>query len=193
MLRTTPQTGAQTAALVKTINPTVVKAVQQQLPAALPSASIYNTSSSGDSYLNYEDEIIEEIPDNYLDDGDSIGAVDPVTQTAAALAAASPILIKIADFFKKHKDVVSDVADIVGINKDAEDAVKANAENVTNAIEKEAEGVETSQGEQIVNNAEAAQSPIKSKADRFATNIPVMPIALIGGGLLALTLLKKRK
>jgi hypothetical protein len=168
--------------------------VRQQLPpSSLPGSSIYNTSSSGDRYSNYEDEIIEEMPDTFIDDGDSIGAVDPVTQAAAALAAASPILIKIANFFKKHKDVVSDVADIVGINKDAEDAVRADASNVTNAIEKEAEGVETAQGKQIVNNAEEKQTAIKDKADRFRTNIPVMPFALIGGGLLALTLLKKRK
>jgi hypothetical protein len=194
VLRTMPQTGQQTAALVKTINPTVVRAVRQQLPpSSLPGSSIYNISSSGDRYSNYEDEIIEEMPDTFIDDNDSIGAVDPVTQAAAALAAASPILIKIADFFKKHKDVVSDVADIVGINKDAEDAVRADASNVTDAIEKEAEGVETAQGEQIVNNAEEKQTAIKDKADRFKTNIPVMPFALIGGGLLALTLLKKRK
>lgn len=196
MLRTIPQTGQQAAALVKTINPTVVKAIKQNLPASsLPSSSTYNTSSSGDQYSNYEDEIIEQMPETLTDDGDSIGVVDPVTQAAAALAAASPILIKVADFFKKHKDVVENVADIVGLNKDAEDAVKADANNVTDAIEKEAEGEETPKGAEIVKNAEQKslqESSDQRKAARFQ-NIPVMPIALIGGGLLALTLLKKRK
>ena len=196
VMRIQPTTGRQASAMVKTINPVVVKAVRQNLPVStLPASSSYNQSSSGDMYSNYEDEIIEQMPDSLTDDGDSIGVVDPVTQAAAALAAASPILAKIAAFFKKHKDVVSDVADIVGLNKDAEDSVKADASNITDAIEKEAEGEETSKGGEIVKNAEQKslqESSDQKKAARFQ-NIPVMPIALIGGGLLALTLLKKRK
>lgn len=181
MLKTNPATGAKSPVLVKSINPEIVQEIKQNVP---PAPTYYQDPNAG----GMEEETDESMQDESDESGDGIGVVDPVTQATAALAAATPILIKIAAFLKKHKELITDVADAVGIEKDATDATKAEADTINDVIDKESEGIQTAKGSQIVNNA-TNTAPQKEVSSKF----PIMPVALIGGGILAFMLFKKSK
>jgi hypothetical protein len=200
MMRTNPTTGIKAPALFKAINPAIVQEIKQNVPLPTPvsvtaTTPTYPGYSGSDNSENFAEQMTDESSEQITDESsdESIGVVDPVSQVAAALAAASPILIAVANFLKKHKGLVDDVKDIVGIEDDAKDATKAEASSVTDVITKEAAGITTAKGSQIVNNAMKTKADAAVKDSIIKSKLPIMPIALVGGGILAFMLLKKKK
>jgi hypothetical protein len=138
------------------------------------SSNIYDDTTAPELETEPETEI----------DIDSIGLVDPVTQSAAAIAAAAPILALIIPLFKKLGISDKDITDLV---KDVEEAGNADAQNIADAIEKEANGIETQIGDKI----------IKGGTEAPATNVtaggklPIIPIAISAAALLFFITKKK--
>lgn len=119
--------------------------------------------------------------DNIDDDGNVVGIVITAS-TAAAIAAAAPIVAMVVKILGKNK--ISSPADDKGLIEDMTTAGEIEGQAALSDIEKEAEGIETATGTKILKGATE-----KATGGKF----PVMPVVLIGGGLLAFTLLKKRK
>jgi len=150
-------------------------------------------SGGGGGYSGYDDEPTEEtvateeisqdLLDNIDDDGNIIG-VDPAV-TAGAIAAAAPIVALIVKILAKNK--VSTGADNSNLLSDLSKAGEAAGEEALAEIDKEAEGIETPTGNKIIEGTK--QQPA---AGAGAMKLPLMPILLVGGGLLAFTLLKKK-
>jgi hypothetical protein len=106
--------------------------------------------------------------------------MDPAT--AAAIAAAAPIVAMVVKILAKNK--ISNPKDDAGITEDMTTAADIEGQAAMSDIEKEADGIETPTGTKILKGATE-----KAAGGKF----PVMPVVLIGGGLLAFTLLKKAR
>jgi hypothetical protein len=138
-----------------------------------------------DSTNIYDDTTAPELEPETDVDIDSIGLVDPATQSAAAIAAAAPILALIIPLFKKLGISDKDVTDVV---KDVEDAGKADAQNIADAIEKEANGIETPIGNNIIKGGTPAPAAGGGAA---GGKLPIIPIA-IGAAALLFFMTKKK-
>ena len=114
-------------------------------------------------------------------EGNIIGVVDPAT--ASVIAAAAPIVAMVIKILSKHKDVANS-NDLAGVVSDVENAGEQEAAAAADDIEKESQGIETERGNKMLQGA--TQTAKKG-------GFPVMPVLLVGGGLLAFSLLKKRK
>lgn len=123
-------------------------------------------------------------PEQTIEGGEDMGYMGALP-TLPAAAAAAPILVKvvkmISDFIKKNPGVIEEsaVTDTEGALDISKKAGEQDAKETLAAIDKEALGVETPKGDQIM----AAEK----------TKFPIMPIALAGGAILAFMLLKKKR
>jgi len=129
-----------------------------------------------------EDQVSEDLLENIDDEGNVIGA-EPVV-TAAAIAAAAPIVALVIKILSKNK--VSTAGDDTNLMADLTKATEQAGQEAVTDIEKEADGIMTPTGDKILEGT-------KSQAATAGGKFPIMPAVLIGGGLLAFTLLKKRK
>lgn len=146
----------------------------------------------GGSYPGYDEapteqpqaseQIDESLLENIDDQGNIIGA-DPVV-TSSAIAAAAPIVALIIKILNKNK--VSTTADDKNLTDDLTKATDAAGEEALSDVEKEADGITTPTGDKILEGT-------KQQPAAGGGKFPIMPVVLIGGGLLAFTLLKKRK
>ncbi len=180
-------TGGTEAALTQFVPAVVAPAV----PQTTPSGGGGGYSGGGGGYSGYNDppteetvateEIDQDLLDNIDDDGNIIGY--PLV-TAGAIAAAAPIVALIVKILAKNK--VSTGADDSNLLSDLSKAGEAAGEEALAEIDKEAEGIETPTGNKIIEGTK--QQP----AAGAAMKLPLMPILLVGGGLLAFTLLKKK-
>ena len=181
-------TGGTEAALTQFV-PAVVAPVVQQ---TTPSGGGGGYSGGGGGYSGYDDEptdetvateeIDQDLLDNIDDDGNIIG-VEPAV-TAGAIAAAAPIVALIVKILTKNK--ISTGADDSNLLSDLTKAGEAAGEEALAEIDKEAEGIETPTGDKIIQGTKAQPAAAAAK------KLPLMPILLVGGGLLAFTLLKKK-
>jgi hypothetical protein len=182
-------TGGTEAALTQFV-PAVVAPVVQQ---TTPSGGGGGYSGGGGGYSGYDDEptdetvateeIDQDLLDNIDDDGNIIG-VDPAV-TAGAIAAAAPIVALIVKILAKNK--ISSGSDDTNLLSDLSKAGEAAGEEALAEIDKEAEGIETPTGNKIIEGTKQ-----QSGGAGAAMKLPLMPILLVGGGLLAFTLLKKK-
>jgi hypothetical protein len=148
----------------------------------------YGGGSGGGGYDEDQSEFVEDQTsgddvdmENIDDDGNVVGIV-LTASTAAAIAAAAPIVAMVVKIFAKNK--ISDPKDDAGIMEDMTTAADIEGQAAMSDIEKEADGIETPTGTKI----------LKGATEKAATSkFPVMPVVLIGGGLLAFTLLKKAR
>jgi hypothetical protein len=178
-------TGNTEAALTAFV-PTVVAPV---VPST-PTGGRYG--GGGNSYPGYDDapteetiateQIDESLLENIDDEGNVIGAEPAVT--AAAIAAAAPIVALIVKILAKNK--VSTGADNKNLTDDLTKATEQAGEEAMADIDKEADGILTPTGDKILEGTKSQPTPAGGK-------FPIMPALLVGGGLLAFTLLKKRK
>jgi hypothetical protein len=129
-----------------------------------------------------EDQVSEDLLENIDDEGNVIGA-EPVV-TASAIAAAAPIVALVIKILSKNK--VSTAGDDTNLMADLTKATEQAGQEAVTDIEKEADGIMTPTGDKILEGT-------KSQAATAGGKFPIMPVVLIGGGLLAFTLLKKRK
>lgn len=179
--------GGTEAALTQFVPAAVAPALQ---PISASGRSSY--SGGGGGYSGYDEqptdetiateEVSQDLLDNIDDDGNVIGA-DPAV-TAGAIAAAAPIVALIVKILAKNK--VSTGSDDSNLLADLTKAGEAAGEEALADIDKEAEGIETPTGNKIIEGTK--QQP----AAGAAMKLPLMPILLVGGGLLAFTLLKKK-
>jgi uncharacterized protein YuzE len=187
-----PQGGTE-AAITKFVPTVVAPVVPQQIT---PTGGGYgggggNSGGGGGGYSGYDDEPTEDIVateevdqdllDNIDDDGNIMGS--PAV-TAGAIAAAAPIVALIVKILKKNK--VSSPADDNNLLTDLSNAGLAAGQEAMSEIDKEAEGIETPTGNKILEGTKT--QPTGSAGMK----LPLMPILLVGGGLLAFTLLKKK-
>jgi hypothetical protein len=190
-IRTIPKpTGGTEAALTQFVPAVVAPVVQQTTPSGGGGGGY--SGGGGGGYSGYDDqptdetvateEIDENLLDNIDDDGNIIG-VDPAV-TAGAIAAAAPIVALIVKILAKNK--ISTGADDSNLLSDLTKAGEAAGEEALAEIDKEAEGIETPTGDKIIEGTKA------QPAAGAAMKLPLMPILLVGGGLLAFTLLKKK-
>jgi hypothetical protein len=180
--------GGTEAALTQFVPAAVAPAVQQ----TTTSGGGRTYSGGGGNYSGYDDapteetiateEVSQDLLDNIDDDGNVIGA-DPAV-TAGAIAAAAPIVALIVKILAKNK--VSTGSDDSNLLADITKAGEAAGEEALADIDKEAEGIETPTGDKII------QGTKQQPAAGAAMKLPLMPILLVGGGLLAFTLLKKK-
>jgi hypothetical protein len=181
-------TGGTEAALTQFVPAVVAPAVQQ----TTASGGGGGYSGGGGGYSGYDDqptdelqareEVDQETLDNIDDEGNVIGA-EPVL-TAGAIAAAAPIVALIVKILAKNK--ISTGADDTNLLSDLSKAGEAAGEEALAEIDKEAEGIETPTGDKIIEGTKAQPAAAAAK------KLPLMPILLVGGGLLAFTLLKKK-
>jgi hypothetical protein len=189
VMRTIQNTRGGTEAALTAIVPTVV--ANAIAPTNYGGGSYGSGGGGGYASPNEEpnelpianEEIDESIIESIDDDGNIIG-VEP-TATATAIAAAMPIIISVLKILKDNG--ISNPLDEKNIIEDVEKANDAAGKEAYEDIEKEAEGIETPTGNKI----------LKGAADKADTNVksgfPLMPVLLIGGGILAFSLLKKSK
>lgn len=126
------------------------------------------------------EEITDDLLDNIDEDGNAIGEA----VTAGAIAAAAPIVIAIVKLLSKNK--ISDPGEDKNLIDDVTAAGEEAGADAADDIEKEAQGIETPTGDKII------QGTKQQPAAATAMKLPLMPILLVGGGLLAFTLLKKK-
>jgi hypothetical protein len=182
-------TGGTEAALTQFVPAVVAPVVQQTTPSGGGGGGY---SGGGGGYSGYDDEptdetvateeIDQDLLDNIDDDGNIIG-VEPAV-TAGAIAAAAPIVALIVKILTKNK--ISTGADDSNLLSDLTKAGEAAGEEALAEIDKEAEGIETPTGDKIIQGTKAQPAAAAAK------KLPLMPILLVGGGLLAFTLLKKK-
>jgi len=182
-------TGGTEAALTQFVPAAVAPAVQQ----TTASGGGRTYSGGGGGYSGYDDapteetiateEVSQDLLDNIDDEGNIIGAEPGLT--AGAIAAAAPIVALIVKILNKNK--VSTGADDSNLLSDLTKAGEAAGEEAMAEIDKEAEGIETPTGNKIIEGTKAQPA-----AGAGAMKLPLMPILLVGGGLLAFTLLKKK-
>lgn len=129
------------------------------------------------------DSEVEGVLEQMDDEGNIIGVVISAS-TAAAIAAAAPIVAMVVKILSKHKDVANP-ADLAGVVSDVENAGEQEAAAALSDIEKESEGIETERGNKMLQGATQTAAGKKG-------SFPLMPVVLIGGGLLAFSLLKKK-
>lgn len=175
-------TGNTEAALTAFVPTVVAPAVPTTSPGGY---------GGGGNYTGYDEaptdepiaseEIDESLLENIDDQGNVIG--DPVV-TSAAIAAAAPIVALVIKILNKNK--VSTAADDKNLADDLTKATDAAGEEAMADVEKEADGILTPTGDKILEGTK--QQPAVGGG-----KFPIMPALLIGGGLLAFTLLKKRK
>jgi hypothetical protein len=178
-------TGNTEAALTAFV-PTVVAPVVPSTPTG------GGYSGGGGSYPGYDDapteetiateQIDESLLENIDDEGNVIGAEPAVT--SAAIAAAAPIVALIVKILAKNK--VSAGADDKNLTDDLTKATEQAGEEAMADIDKEADGILTPTGDKILQATKSQPTPAGGK-------FPIMPALLVGGGLLAFALLKKRK
>jgi hypothetical protein len=148
-------------------------------------------SGGGGSYPGYDsapteetiatEQIDESLLENIDEDGNIIGDGGA---TAGAIAAAAPIVAMIIKILSKNK--VSTGAEDQNLTDDITKATEEAGEEAMADIDKEAEGIPTPTGDKILEGTKSKPTPAGGK-------FPIMPALLVGGGLLAFTLLKKRK
>jgi hypothetical protein len=126
------------------------------------------------------EEVTDDLLDNIDEDGNAIGEA----VTAGAIAAAAPIVIAIVKLLSKNK--ISEPGEDKNLIDDVTAAGEEAGADAADDIEKEAQGIETPTGDKIIQGTK--QQPAAGAAMKF----PLMPILLVGGGLLAFTLLKKK-
>jgi hypothetical protein len=126
------------------------------------------------------EEITEDLLENIDEDGNAIGEA----VTAGAIAAAAPIVMAIVKMLSKNK--ISDPGEDKNLIDDVTAAGEEAGADAADDIEKEAQGIETPTGDKII------QGTKQQPAAAAAKKLPLMPILLVGGGLLAFTLLKKK-
>lgn len=180
-------TGNTEAALTAFV-PTVVAPAVPTTPAG----GYGGGYGGGGSYPGYDEApseqpqatetIDESLLENIDEEGNVIGA-DPLV-SGGAIAAAMPIITLILKILKKNK--VSTEADDKNLLDDLTKATDAAGEEAMEDVEKEADGITTPTGDKILEGTK--QQPAAGTG-----KFPIMPVVLIGGGLLAFTLLKKRK
>lgn len=185
VMRTIVNPRGNTEAALTSIVPRVVA-------PAVPTASARTYGGGGGSYPGYDDapteepiaseEIDESLLDNIDDEGNIIGA-DPVV-TSAAIAAAAPIVALVIKILNKNK--VSAPGDDKNLTDDLTKATDAAGQEALSDVEKEAEGILTPTGDKILEGT-------KQQPAAGGGKFPIMPVVLIGGGLLAFSLLSKRK
>jgi hypothetical protein len=179
--------GGTEAALTAFVPTAVAPALQ---PMTRSGASPYSGGGGGYATNNEEEtdlpiakeEIDQDFLDNIDDDGNIIGEAG--TATAAAIAAAAPIVAVIVKLLSKNK--VSDPSEDKNLIDDVTAAGEEAGADAADDIEKEAQGIETPTGDKII------QGTKQQPAAAAAKKLPLMPILLVGGGLLAFTLLKKK-
>lgn len=185
-IRTIRKDAGGTEAALTAFVPTAVAPALQ--PMTRSGSSSY--SGGGGGYARDNDapteetfaaeEVSEDLLDNIDEDGNTIGEA----VTAGAIAAAAPIVIAIVKLLSKNK--ISDP----GENKNLIDDVTAAGEeagaDAADDIEKEAQGIETPTGDKIIQGTKQQPAAAATK------KLPLMPILLVGGGLLAFSLLKKK-
>lgn len=150
----------------------------QRIPTAIPAGGGGYDNSMDDEPIT--EEIDNSLLENIDDDGNIIG-VDP-TVTAAAIAAAAPIVAMVVKILSKNK--VSSSGDDSNLLGDMTKAGEAAGIDAMAEIDKEAEGIMTPTGDKILEGTKPQP--------QSGNKLPIMPIVLIGGGILALTLLKKK-
>lgn len=175
-------TGGTEAALTALV-PTVVAPAVPTTPSG--------GYSGGGSYPGYDevpteeqvatDQVDESLLENIDDEGNAIG--DPVV-TSAAIAAAAPIVAMVIKILSKNK--ASTPGDDKNLADDLTKASDAAGEEALSDVEKEADGIFTPTGDKILEGT-------KQQPAAGGGKFPIMPAVLIGGGLLAFSLLKKRK
>lgn len=180
--------GGTEAALTQFVPAAVAPAVQQ----TTTSGGGRTYSGGGGGYSGYDDapteetiateEVSQDLLDNIDDDGNVIGAEPGLT--AGAIAAAAPIVALIVKILAKNK--VSTGSDDSNLLADLTKAGEAAGEEAMADIDKEAEGIETPTGNKIIEGTK------QQTAAGAAMKLPLMPILLVGGGLLAFTLLRKK-
>jgi hypothetical protein len=126
------------------------------------------------------EEVTDDLLDNIDEDGNTIGEA----VTAGAIAAAAPIVIAIVKLLSKNK--ISEPGEDKNLIDDVTAAGEEAGADAAEDIEKEANGIETPTGDKII------QGTKQQPAAGAAMKLPLMPILLVGGGLLAFTLLKKK-
>lgn len=183
-IKTVRTPAGNTEAALTAFVPTVVAPTVPTTPAG--------GYGGGGSYPGYDEApseqpqatetIDESLLENIDDQGNIIGA-DPLV-SGGAIAAAMPIITLILKILKKNK--VSTEADDKNLLDDLTKATDAAGEEAMADVEKEADGITTPTGDKILEGT-------KQQPAAGGGKFPIMPVVLIGGGLLAFTLLKKRK
>jgi hypothetical protein len=182
---------APTETILQTFLPTPVPVIQTQYPTG----GGYSGGGGGGAYSdeNYQtDEFAEETTTDtdvegvfeQMDNEGNIVGVVVSASTAAAIAAAAPIVAMVVKILSRHKDVANST-DLTGVVSDVENAGEQEAAAALEDIEKESQGIETERGNKMLQGATQSASAKKGA-------FPIMPVALIGAGVLAFTLLKKK-
>jgi len=188
-IRTIRRDAGGTESALTAFVPTAVAPALQ--PMTRSGASPYSGGGGGYATNNDEEtdlpiareEVDQDLLDNIDDDGNIIGVEPGVT--ASAIAAAAPIVAVIVKLLSKNK--VSDPSEDKNLIDDVTAAGEEAGADAAEDIEKEAQGIETPTGDKIIQGTK--QQPA---AGAGAMKLPLMPILLVGGGLLAFTLLKKK-
>jgi hypothetical protein len=177
--------GGTEAALTAFVPAAVAPALQ---PMTRSGASPYSGGGGGYAKDNEapteetfaREEVTEDLLENIDEDGNTIGEA----VTAGAIAAAAPIVIAIVKLLSKNK--ISEPGEDKNLIDDVTAAGEEAGADAADDIEKEAQGIETPTGDKII------QGTKQQPAAGAAKKLPLMPILLVGGGLLAFTLLKKK-
>jgi hypothetical protein len=177
--------GGTEAALTAFVPAAVAPALQPQTRSG---ASPYSGGGGGYAKDNEapteetfaREEVTDDLLENIDEDGNTIGEA----VTAGAIAAAAPIVIAIVKLLSKNK--ISEPGEDKNLIDDVTAAGEEAGADAADDIEKEAQGIETPTGDKII------QGTKQQPAAGAAKKLPLMPILLVGGGLLAFTLLKKK-
>jgi hypothetical protein len=177
--------GGTEAALTAFVPAAVAPALQPQTSGG---GSPYSGGGGGYARDNDEpteetiarEEVTDDLLDNIDEDGNTIGEA----VTAGAIAAAAPIVIAIVKLLSKNK--ISEPGEDKNLIDDVTAAGEEAGADAADDIEKESQGIETPTGDKIIQGTKA------QPAAGAAMKLPLMPILLVGGGLLAFTLLKKK-
>lgn len=163
------------------INPRASTATDAAYTPAMPvryaNSMVPDTSNIYDDPTGQEPELEQDFTEV---DNEIIG--DPVT-AAAAIAAAAPIVAMVINLFKKNSNIIS-AKDGEDLLKDSNAAVDADALETAAAIDKEAAGVETTKGNQIIKGG------TKAPAGSAGGKLPILPI---GAAAVALYFITKKR
>lgn len=170
--------------VVKTVQPLQATVTDTFRPA--PAVPTYpSTALLPDSNLQDDESIFENEPVQEVDIEENIvGVVDPATGTAAAIAAAAPIVALILPLLKRNKNKLITSTDADALKQDVDADVAKESQEVADTIEKEAAGIETEKGNQIIKGGTTVP------AGAGGGKLPLLPIA---AGAAVLFFLTKKK
>jgi hypothetical protein len=167
---------------VRVVNPMQSTVTQTFVP--VPAQPAFPTSSMLPDSNIPEDEFFEtEEAEEVEVEENIIGVVDPATGTAAAIAAAAPIVALILPLLRRNKNKLSKGNDSETLLSDVNADVAKESQDVADSIEKEAAGIETDKGNQIIKGGTTVPAAAGGK-------LPILPIA---AGVVALYFITKKK